>query len=109
MMLTSPALDALSAPTRDFAERAKRRLSQTPPDQLDAAVSLAELSAQYGDHRMASDIAAALADKPFRAAAVLVAVVGGEVPAVLMTRRSTDLSSHSGQIAFPGGGIDEGD
>lgn len=109
MMLTPPALDALSAPARDFAERARLRLSPAPPDQLDAAVSLAELASQYGDHRMASDIAAVLADKPFRAAAVLVPVVVRETPAFLLTQRSSDLSSHSGQIAFPGGRIDEGD
>jgi len=109
MMFSPPTLAALSAPARDFAERAKRRLSQTPPDKLDAAVSLAELASQYGDHRMASDIATVLADKPFRAAAVLVSVVAREAPAFLLTQRSSDLASHSGQIAFPGGRIDEGD
>jgi 8-oxo-dGTP pyrophosphatase MutT (NUDIX family) len=109
MMLPPPALDALSAPARDFAERAKLRLAQAPPDKLDASVSLAELVSQYGDHRMASDMAAVLADKPFRAAAVLVAVVAREAPAFLLTQRSSDLASHSGQIAFPGGRIDEGD
>jgi len=100
---------ALSAPARDFVARAKRRLSQTPPDKLDAAVSLAELASQYGDHRMAAEIATVLADKPFRAAAVLVPVVARERPAFLLTQRSSDLSSHSGQIAFPGGRIDEDD
>jgi 8-oxo-dGTP pyrophosphatase MutT (NUDIX family) len=109
MMLPPSALDALSAPARDFAERAKRRLSQTPPDQLDAAVSLTELASQFGDHRMASDMAAVLADKPFRAAAVLVPVVAHEAPAILLTERSKELASHSGQIAFPGGRIDAGD
>ncbi len=109
MMLSSPALDALSAPVRDFAERAKERLAPTPPDKLDAAVSLAELASQYGDHRMAADIAAVLADKPFRAAAVLVPVVAREMPAFLLTQRSSGLASHSGQVAFPGGRIDEGD
>jgi 8-oxo-dGTP pyrophosphatase MutT (NUDIX family) len=109
MMSPSPTLDALSAPARDFAERAKSRLSQTPPDQLDAAVSLDELATQYGDHRMASDIATVLADKPFRAAAVLIPVVAHERPTFLLTQRSSDLSSHSGQVAFPGGRIDEGD
>jgi 8-oxo-dGTP pyrophosphatase MutT (NUDIX family) len=109
MMFSPPALDALSAPVRDFALRAKQRLSRVPPDKLDAAVSLAELASQYGDHRMASDIATVLADKPLRAAAVLVAVVAHEAPAFLLTQRSSDLSSHSGQIAFPGGRIDESD
>lgn len=109
MMLPPTVLDTFSAPVRDFALRARERLSPTPPDKLDAAVSLAELASQYGDHRMATDIAAVLADKPFRAAAVLVPVVARATPAFLLTQRSSDLSSHSGQIAFPGGRIDEGD
>ncbi|HLL26942.1 MAG TPA: CoA pyrophosphatase [Xanthobacteraceae bacterium] len=108
-MSSSPALDGLSAPARDFVERAQRRLSPTPPEQLGAAVSLDELDAQFGDHRMASDIAGVLADKPFRAAAVLVPMVARERPTLLLTQRSSELSSHSGQVAFPGGRIDEGD
>jgi 8-oxo-dGTP pyrophosphatase MutT (NUDIX family) len=109
MMLPPPLLDTLSAPARDFAERARLRLSQMPPDKLDAVVSLDEIASQFGDHRMASDMAAVLADKPFRAAAVLVPVVAREALTVLLTQRSSELSSHSGQIAFPGGRIDEGD
>ena len=108
-MMLPPVLDTLSAPARDFAERARLRLSQVPPDKLDAAVSLAEIASQFGDHRMASDMAAALADKPFRAAAVLVPIVARAAPTILLTQRSSELSSHSGQIAFPGGRIDEGD
>jgi 8-oxo-dGTP pyrophosphatase MutT (NUDIX family) len=109
MISSSPTLDALPAPVRDFAARAKARLSPVPPDKLDAAVSLEELASQYGDHRMASDIAGVLADRPFRAAAVLIPVIAREAPTFLLTQRSSDLTSHSGQIAFPGGGIDEGD
>src|SRR5262249_35057995 len=77
--------EALSAPVRDFVARAKARLSQTPPDKLDAPVSLAELASQYGDHRMASELAAMIADKPFRAAAVLVPVVAHTAPTFLLT------------------------
>lgn len=46
-------------------------------------------------------------------AAVLVPIVQGPVPdappGVLLTQRTTHLSSHSGQIAFPGGKVDETD
>lgn len=108
-MLSSPLMDGLSPSVRDFVERASTRLAQTPPDRLDAAVSLAELASQYGDHRMAADIATVLADKPFRAAAVLIPVLARETPALLLTQRAEDLTSHSGQVAFPGGRIDEGD
>jgi len=109
MTSPAPALNALPERARDFAERAKARLSSTPPDRLDSAVSLEELASQYGDHRMAADIATVLADKPFRAAAVLVPVIAHEAPTLLFTQRSSELASHSGQIAFPGGRVDEGD
>lgn len=45
-----------------------------------------------------------------RPAAVLVPVIARpEGPTVLLTRRSDTLTSHSGQIAFPGGRLDPGE
>jgi 8-oxo-dGTP pyrophosphatase MutT (NUDIX family) len=45
-----------------------------------------------------------------RAAAVLVAVIARhEGPSVLLTQRTAHLSSHAGQIAFPGGRIEPDD
>ena len=55
-----------------------------------------------GDHRAA-------AGKVLRRAAVLVPIVVGVEPTVLLTQRTDDLSSHPGQIAFPGGRIDPQD
>jgi 8-oxo-dGTP pyrophosphatase MutT (NUDIX family) len=47
---------------------------------------------------------------PPRDAAVLIAIVRrGEALSVLYTKRSAELRSHSGQIAFPGGKIDPED
>ncbi|CUU42921.1 putative NUDIX hydrolase [Blastochloris viridis] len=48
-------------------------------------------------------------DIPARPAAVLVPVVMRPEPTVLLTRRSSALPEHSGQIAFPGGKIDPDD
>lgn len=49
-------------------------------------------------------------DRPFKEAAVLIPVVARRPEAtVLFTRRTAHLSSHSGQIAFPGGRIDPTD
>lgn len=42
-------------------------------------------------------------------AAVLVPIVMRPEPTVLLTLRSTKLSKHSGQVAFPGGRVDPGD
>ena len=42
-------------------------------------------------------------------AAVLIAVVAHERPTVLLTRRTAHLRAHAGQVAFPGGRIDETD
>jgi 8-oxo-dGTP pyrophosphatase MutT (NUDIX family) len=39
-------------------------------------------------------------------AAVLVPVIGGERPAVLLTKRTERLRRHAGQVSFPGGRID---
>src|SRR5262249_57058596 len=44
-----------------------------------------------------------------RRAAVLVRVVDRRAPAVILTMRTPGLSSHAGQIAFPGGKIDKAD
>jgi 8-oxo-dGTP pyrophosphatase MutT (NUDIX family) len=49
------------------------------------------------------------ADRPPAHAAVLVPVVMRERPMVLLTERATHLSTHSGQVAFPGGKRDDTD
>jgi 8-oxo-dGTP pyrophosphatase MutT (NUDIX family) len=48
-------------------------------------------------------------DKPMKAAAVLVTLVMHERPTLLLTQRTAHLSTHSGQVAFPGGKIDAED
>lgn len=47
--------------------------------------------------------------KPFRSAAVLVPLVARDEPTVLLTKRSSALQKHAGQVAFPGGTIDPDD
>jgi 8-oxo-dGTP pyrophosphatase MutT (NUDIX family) len=42
-------------------------------------------------------------------AAVLIPIVQRERPAVLLTERSSKMSTHSGQVAFPGGRVDPTD
>ena len=57
----------------------------------------------------ASAEAAGLVDRPAIAAAVLVPIVHGAAPGILLTKRTSTLSSHAGQVAFPGGRLDPGE
>ncbi len=50
-----------------------------------------------------------LSDRTPAQAAVLVPIVQRAVPTVLLTERTTHLSTHSGQVAFPGGRVDPDD
>ncbi len=42
-------------------------------------------------------------------AAVLVAIVTGDNPGILLTKRTAAMRRHAGQVSFPGGRIDPGD
>jgi 8-oxo-dGTP pyrophosphatase MutT (NUDIX family) len=44
-----------------------------------------------------------------RPAAVLIPVIDRDEPTVLLTQRTPDLTTHAGQIAFPGGKIEQAD
>ncbi len=48
-------------------------------------------------------------DRPPQQAAVLIPIVLRDTPMVLLTQRTEHLSTHSGQIAFPGGKCDASD
>jgi 8-oxo-dGTP pyrophosphatase MutT (NUDIX family) len=72
-------------------------------DRLAAALALAgPLDLLAGD--LGEDSSA-----PLREAAVLVAITDRPDPGVILTHRSHALRDHGGQIAFPGGRIDEGE
>jgi 8-oxo-dGTP pyrophosphatase MutT (NUDIX family) len=97
---------AQSAPTEvtagDFFARAHARLT------LEVPLALTDLSAPAvrGDLDLDPAVwekAGIVASRP---AAVLVPIVARSEPTVLLTQRTTDLSNHAGQIAFPGGKID---
>ena len=54
------------------------------------------------------DLVEGLDEEP-RNAAVLVAITDRPEPGLILTRRREDLRTHAGQVAFPGGRIDEGE
>ena len=50
-----------------------------------------------------------MSDRSLTQASVLIGLVMRERPTVLLTQRAAHLSSHSGQVAFPGGKVDPDD
>jgi 8-oxo-dGTP pyrophosphatase MutT (NUDIX family) len=104
-MTDAAPIDASDATGPAFFDRVRRRLS------LDVPPALRDLTAPAvrGDLDLDPETwkkAGVVAAKP---AAVLVAVVDREIPTVILTQRTTDLPSHAGQIAFPGGKIEPTD
>lgn len=71
---------------------------------------LAEIAAQpLGDEPIFGDEVLAGLDRPAVPAAVLVPIVMGTTPSILLTKRTSHLAKHAGQISFPGGRIDPED
>jgi 8-oxo-dGTP pyrophosphatase MutT (NUDIX family) len=64
----------------------------------------------YGDHMLNPDIVTRLTDSSLRDAAVLVPLVDrGDHGTIILTQRTANMRTHSGQVAFPGGAIDPED
>jgi 8-oxo-dGTP pyrophosphatase MutT (NUDIX family) len=105
--MTQPGvpLDEVASPAGEFFARARERLT------LDVPPALTDLSATAvrGDLDLDDTLWEKAGVKATKPAAVLVPVVERAEPSVLLTLRTADLASHSGQIAFPGGKIDATD
>jgi 8-oxo-dGTP pyrophosphatase MutT (NUDIX family) len=94
-----------AGPGQEFFDRARRRLALEVP----AALNDLSAPATRGDLDLDPAVwerAGVVASRP---AAVLVPVVDRPEPTVILTLRTADLTSHAGQIAFPGGKIDPDD
>lgn len=74
-----------------------------------AAIAAEHEAGYRGSEPIFGDEVLAGLSKPPVPAAVLVAVVMGQEPAILLTKRASHLSKHAGQISFPGGRIDPED
>jgi 8-oxo-dGTP pyrophosphatase MutT (NUDIX family) len=88
-------------PAHDFFTRARSRLTLDVP----AALNDHAAQAKRGDLDLDPVLWERAGVKATRPAAVLIPVVDRPEPMVLLTLR-TELPSHPGQIAFPGGKID---
>ncbi|MFL6798960.1 MAG: CoA pyrophosphatase [Xanthobacteraceae bacterium] len=91
-------------PAHDFFIRARKRLSFEVP----AALNDHSHEAKRGDLDLDPTLWQRAGVTATRPAAVLIPVVDRGEPQVLLTQR-TELPSHPGQIAFPGGKIDPHD
>jgi 8-oxo-dGTP pyrophosphatase MutT (NUDIX family) len=89
----------------EFFARGRTRLGFDVPPAL-VNPDIIPQSGDSGTDKMLEIIAR---EQPIRPAAVLIPVVDHPEPTVLLTQRSLHLSSHAGQIAFPGGKIDATD
>ena len=89
----------------EFFARSQARLNfDVPPGLVDP--NIIPRTGDEGNDRMLEIIAR---EQPVRPAAGLIPVVDHREPTVLLTQRSLHLSSHAGQISFPGGKIDATD
>jgi len=100
-------IEAAAAPaiTHDFFERAHARLTLEVP----AGLADPNVPVTRGDLDLDPSLWERAGVAATRPAAVLVPVVDRPEPGVILTMRTPDLSSHAGQIAFPGGKIDKSD
>jgi 8-oxo-dGTP pyrophosphatase MutT (NUDIX family) len=98
--------DAVPIIGREFFDRARARLTlDVPPALHDPSIT----DVIRGDLDLDPAAWEKAGVKATRAAAVLVPVVDHPEPSVLLTMRTSDLPSHPGQIAFPGGKMDAAD
>lgn len=104
-MINERAPIAETVTARGFFARARARLSLNVP----AGLTDPTASTPRGDLDLDPKVwesAGVTANKP---AAVLVPIVDRRETTVLLTLRTTELNSHAGQIAFPGGKIEPQD
>lgn len=99
----------------DLRSSAGRTLHAAPPSPttskpLTSASLLADLAEGPSDFDLNPDMAGEVPpDARIRHAAVLVPVVARDTLQMLLTQRTNHLPSHAGQVAFPGGKIEEQD
>jgi len=106
MDTTVPPQRAVPIIGREFYDRARAKLTlDVPPALHDSTLE----GFVRGDLDQDPQTWKEVGVTPSRPAAVLVPVVDHAEPGVLLTMRTSDLPSHAGQIAFPGGKIEATD
>jgi 8-oxo-dGTP pyrophosphatase MutT (NUDIX family) len=75
------------------------------PDELRARLA----SIVGGNEVVYGEEIVGILDEPPVPAAVLVPIIMGDEPSLLLTRRTSHLKKHAGQVSFPGGRVDPDD
>ncbi len=103
--LNVPGLNVPALNVEELRARLAARVGSTPGDTVEV------LDAAPGGLAVPirSDDAVDLLDTDLVPAAVLVPLVLGPAPGVLLTKRTSHLNKHAGQVSFPGGRMDPGD
>jgi 8-oxo-dGTP pyrophosphatase MutT (NUDIX family) len=89
----------------EFFARVRQRLALDVPAALDDPSA----PAARGDLDLEPQAWAKAGISAVRPASVLIGVADRREPGVILTQRTANLTSHAGQIAFPGGKIETGD
>ena len=74
-----------------------------------SAQRMRELFAEINPHIPDEQLYAFRRKAPRKSAAVLIPIIARPEPTVLLTVRSSDMPSHAGEIAFPGGKVQDDD
>ena len=104
-MIQEKLQENFSPALRDFVALAREKLYAEPQGDLDRHAR----EFARGDHGLNPDFTGRIGTSSPRPAAVLIPIIAHDEPTVLLTQRSKQLSTHAGQVAFPGGRIDPGD
>jgi 8-oxo-dGTP pyrophosphatase MutT (NUDIX family) len=97
---------AVQQQSQSFFERARAQLNlEVPPALTDPAAQ----GVRRGDLDLDPALWERAGVRATKPASVLVPIVDRSVPTVLLTQRTADLTSHAGQVAFPGGKIEPAD
>lgn len=91
-----------------FRARAATQLHRSEPPPHHGGSDF-DLNPDFAAELAALAAASGAADAPLKRAAVLVPVVRRDPLTILLTQRTDGLSTHAGQIAFPGGKVDPTD
>ena len=89
----------------DWKNKVIKAVDEKPPSEN----SLNQAPGSRSDFDLIDSPSDRLDPLSLKPASVIVGIVDGDIPQLFLTKRSDQLEQHSGQIAFPGGKVEEGE